>query len=221
MQFYIAKETDYETLQNIKAVLQDSNSTLVVPDDDSTYGASFDDIGAAGSYLLDVSAGVTSAQFVELGIAYAVKTPILVLSQPGVYVDPEVERLALEIIEFEDYAELPKLLDAYDSSRSFTGNDRVMLYMIVVLFWLGMTWGLAQFYLPLGIIGPLLVWLLARAVSSRIRAYDRATVFLPLATTWILFGTALSPVSSDLAALWLVCYWPLVAFVAKKLKFAI
>jgi nucleoside 2-deoxyribosyltransferase len=181
----------------------------------------FDELGACDALLIDISEHPGNGRVVEVGIAYALHKPIIVVKKPGVEHDYVYDGVSSVIIEYKDMKDLTRQLIEYDKERNFTVTDKGALLAMFLLVGAVLSWTASQLFLPLGLFIGIIYWLIVRKFSASLRAYDRIVIYIPLAVVWLYGFFALQPLYLPLALAWAIIYWIVVLFTLRKLKFSL
>ena len=143
----------------------------------------YDEIGASDLVLIDVSDGTNSRRAVELGVALALRKSVIITVRRGVEYKKVFTEIASTVIEYETYKDITQQLKKYEKDRSFNGTDKMMVFAMLVLFGLGSAWGLAQYFLPLGVMWAVIYWLLVRRLIPKTKLFDRVIIYCLLYTS--------------------------------------
>lgn len=180
-----------------------------------------DEIAACDALLIDVSGHPTSGRLVEMGIAYALKKPVIVVEKQGTHHKELFYGVSSEIIKYHDYEDLAHRLKKFEQDRSFNVTDKSTLFAISLLPGGILAWLSAQVYIPLALIVAVAYWLVVRQLVAPLRAFDRIVIYIPLAVVWLAVYYLLQSMYLPLALAWLVAFWVITVPLLQKLKFSL
>ena len=181
----------------------------------------YDEIGACDLVLIEVSDGTNSRRAVELGMALALRKPVIIAVPKGVEYKNVFAEIATAVIEYETYKDITQQLKKYDKDLSFNVTDKMMLFAALVLFGFASAWGIGQYFLPLGIAWTVIYWVLVRRFIPMMKLFDRVIIYIPLGAVW-LGGIALFyPISGLLAWGWALAFWFCAVVLLQKLKLSL
>ncbi len=181
----------------------------------------YDELRACEMVLIDVSDHPTGGRIVEAGMAYALRKPLIIVKRRGVVHKELFDGIASTIIEYKDYADLSQQLKKYDDTRTFNVADRLTILLAFLLPGLVGGWFLWQVFIPLGLIAPIVYWLIARSVFKPLRNYDRIVLYIPLITIWAIGFYLLAPLYLPLGLAWFFGFWLVTFVVLDKLKLSL
>lgn len=181
----------------------------------------YDELGACDALMIDVTNDPSSGQLVEVGIAFALRKPVIVVKKRGAKHKPVIQGVSSTVIEYEDVEDLAKQLDAYDTMRNYNTTDRITLLIMHLLVAGLIGWMLSQVFLPLGLVGAVGYWLVIHHFFKSVRIFDRIVIFIPLAGIWWIIFALLYPSSMLLGFSWTIAYWLVVLFLLRRFKFSL
>lgn len=185
------------------------------------WAAVYDELAACDMLLVDLADNPHGRRAVECGMALALKKPIILAIPKKSAPKKLFTDLASTVIKYDSYKDITQPLKAYDKQRNFNLTDQVLLFTILLFVGGVGAWILAQIFIPLGLVWPVVYWWLVRRFIPGIRAFDRIAIYLPLAALWIGGIVLLNPILSYLAWGWAIGYWFVVLIILQKLKFSL
>ncbi|MFZ2544857.1 MAG: nucleoside 2-deoxyribosyltransferase [Candidatus Saccharimonadales bacterium] len=182
---------------------------------------SYDEIGACDALLIDVSDNPTGGRLVEVGIAYALRKPVIIVKRPSVDYKPLFDGISSVVIEYHDYKDLTSKLKQYELDRNFNVTDKSAMLMMFLLLGGVIGWTLAQYFIPLAYVGMVVYWLLMRKLFEPLRAFDRIIILIPLAILWLAGLFYLKSFYIALMVAWGIGFWIITLYILRKLKLAL
>jgi nucleoside 2-deoxyribosyltransferase len=192
-----------------------------IADPKELWQRTYDEIGASDALLIDVSDNPTGGRMVEAGIAYALRKPVIVAKRRGTVHKGLFDGIAEIVIEYDDLKDLTTALKKFEHDRNFNVTDRSAMFIMFVLIGGVIGWVLSQYFIPLGIVGMVLYWVLVRRLFSPLRAFDRVVILIPLALVWLAGLFTFKAVSMALMIAWGIGFWVIVLYVLRKLKLSL
>lgn len=181
----------------------------------------YDELGSCDALLIDISDQPTGGRMVEAGMAYALRKPVVVVKKRGVHHKAVFDGIADTIIEYDSYKDLTKQLKAYDAERSFSVTDRSTLLVMFLSVGAVLGWFASQLFIPLGLVVPVVYWLVVRKFAPLMRAFDRVVIYIPLTVLWVGGFYLLQPLYLPLALAWGVMFWIVTLLIIRRLKFSL
>ena len=181
----------------------------------------YDELAACDGFLIDVTHNKGTANIVELGMAFALHKQIVVVKKAGSKHDTYIEGIANEIIEYENEKDLATKLKQFDDQRVFGTTDTFVVLGLLLLLGGFIGYLLAQVYIPLGILGSTLYWLVLRKIFIQVRDFDRLIIYIPIIFLWLAVFYWLKNDFMLLAIAWLVSFWVIALAVLRKLKLSL
>lgn len=181
----------------------------------------YDELAASDLLLVDVADGANSRRAVECGMALALKKPIVITIQRGMPHKKLFDDLASTVIEYDSYKDITQPLKRYDKQRNFNVTDQTMLFALLVFFGGASAWVLAQVFIPLGLLWPIVYWWAIRKLFPAVRAFDRVAIYIPLAALWLGGIMLFNQIASYLAWGWAIGFWFAALIILQKLKFSL
>lgn len=185
------------------------------------WAKAYDEIGACDALLIDVSDGPTGGRLVEAGMAYALRKPVIVTMKKGVHYKELFDGISATVIEYDSHDDLTAQLKKFETDRAFNITDKTAVFILFVAVGLALGWGLAQLFIPLGMVVPFIYWFIVRRFVPLLRAFDRVAIFIPLTLLWGVGFYIIEPISAALAIVWVVGFWLLTVPILRKLQFAL
>lgn len=180
-----------------------------------------DEIGACDALLIDVTNPPSDNRLVEIGIAYSQRLPVIVVKRQGVEHKALMDSVSEKVIEYSDYKDLTRKLRVFDRDRLFSVTDKSALLVMFLLVGAAIGWQLAQFFIPLALIGMIAYWMVVRQIFASMRAFDRIVILIPLGALWLAGLYWLKGVSLPLAIAWTLVYWIAALMVLRRLKLSL
>lgn len=180
-----------------------------------------DEIAASDGVIIDVSHAPSEARMVEIGIAYSLRLPVIVVKKQGVEHKHLMDGVSEQVIEYENHQDLSKKLKRFDRDRSFNITDKSVLLIMFLLVGALIGWQVWILFAPLGIIAPVLYWLVVRQIFTTMRVFDRVVMLIPVALLWLSGLWWLKGISLPLAFAWTLVYWIVAIIVLRRLKLSL
>jgi hypothetical protein len=181
----------------------------------------YDEINSCEALLIDVSDHPTGGRVVEVGMAFAMKKRIFVVRRQGTEYKQLFDGISSTVIEYETHKDITKELKKYYEDSNFNVTDKAMTFGLMLFFGGVIAWVLGKIFLPLGIIGAIIYWLIMRWIFKPLRAFDRIVIYIPLIALWLGGISFLIPIHQLLAFTWAITFWLVALFIIKKLKFSL
>lgn len=181
----------------------------------------YDEIGSCDAFLIDVSGHPTSSRLVEMGIAFALRKPIIVVERQGTHHKELFYGVSSAIIKYKDLPDLTRKLKEYDDDRVFNVTDKMTMLVMFLMAGGLFAWFLSQIWIPLAFFGAFVYWLLVRRMFRPIQAYDRLVIFIPLIAIWLTGFYVLRTVYLVFALAWLILFWIIALYILKKMKLSL
>lgn len=181
----------------------------------------YDEIGACDALLIDVSDYPTGGRVVEAGIAYALRKPVIVVKKHGIHHKNLFDGISATVIEYADHKDMSAQLKKFERDRNFSVTDKSTMFVMFLLLGGAISWILAQFFIPLAVVGAVLYWLIVRAVFPPLRSFDRVIIFVPLLCMWAAGLLILQPVNSAFAVAWGIGFWVIALLIIQKAKLSL
>lgn len=200
---------------------RDVDNAKNLKDQKQLWARIYDELAACDGFLIDVTHVQDAPNIVELGMAFALRKQIIVVKKAGSKYDSYINGIANDIIEYENEKDLAGKLKQFDDQRVFGTTDTFVMLGLLLLFGAIIGYVLAQIYIPLGIAGPALYWLVLRKIFVQIRDFDRLIIYIPLIFLWLAVFYWLKNDFMLLALAWLVSFWVIALTVLRKLKLSL
>lgn len=200
---------------------RDVDNAKDLKDQKQLWARIYDELAACDGFLIDVTNSKDTATIVELGMAFALRKQIIAVKKAGFTHDAYIDGLANDIIEYEGEKDLASKLKAYDDQRVFGTTDTFVMLGLLVLLGGFIGYLLAQVYIPLGIIGAVLYWLILRKFIVQIRDFDRLIILIPFIFLWLAVFYWLKNDFLLPAIAWLVSFWIVALIILKKMKLSL
>lgn len=210
-----AKLVDFSFIRDVQHYKE------TIRDPKELWGKVYDEIGACDALLIDVSGHPTSGRLVEVGIAYALRKPVIIVERVGTHHKELFYGVSSAIIKYKDMKDLTRQLKKYATDSSFNVTDQMTMLLMFLMVGGVIGYFLAQFWIPLGVIGALVYWLVLRKFFVPIRNYDRLVIFIPLIAVWAGTFYLLRPGYLVLSLAWLIIFWPVALYLLKKFKLSL
>lgn len=181
----------------------------------------YDEIGASDAFLIDVSGHPTSSRLVEMGIAYALRKPVIVIERNGTHHKELFYGVSSDIIKYSDYDDLAKKLKKFEKDRNFNLTDKLTLFAMFLLLGGVISWEASLLYAPIGFVVAIVYWFFVRHFFASMRAFDRIVIYIPLFVVWLTIAVLLKPIDVALAIAWTMIYWAAVLLVLQKTRFSL
>ncbi len=181
----------------------------------------YDEIGACDALLIDVSDYPTGGRLIETGIAYALRKPIIVVKKHGIHHKAAFDGVSSVIIEYDDSKDLTAHLKKFEKDRNFTITDKSTMLVLFLLLGGIIGWILSYYFVPLGVVGAVLYWLMVRTVVPQLRAFDRIVIFIPLIAIWIGGLFLLLPIGTAFSIAWGIGFWVIALLILQKAKLSL
>ncbi|MDB5177246.1 MAG: hypothetical protein JWN75_914 [Candidatus Saccharibacteria bacterium] len=181
----------------------------------------YDELRACDMVLIDVSDHPTGGRLVEAGMAFALRKPLIIAKKQGATHKELFDGISSTIIEYKDYADLSQQLKKYDDNRTFNVVDKLTVLLAFLLPGLVGGWFLWQIFIPLGLMTPVIYWLIARKLFKPLRDYDRIVLYIPLIAIWAIGFYLLAPLYLPLGLAWFVGFWLVTLVLLDKLKLSL
>lgn len=181
----------------------------------------YDELGACDALLIDVSGHPTSSRLVEMGMAYALRKPVIVVEKEGTHHKELFYGVSAEVIKYKDLKDLTKKLKKYDTDRSFNLTDKTTLFAMFLVLGAALSWFVSQYFIPLGFIVAVVYWIIVRQAVATMRVFDRVVIYIPLAIIWVAGFLFLKPLYLPLALAWAIGFWIVILYVLRKIKLAL
>lgn len=179
----------------------------------------YDELSACDALLVDVSNNPSGKSVIEVGMAYALRKPVIAALKQGTLYEQLFDGVTATVIEYKNYKDIIKPLKKFDKDRTFDVTDKSMLFVLLLFIGAVSSWSLAQVLLPAGIIWAVAYWFIVRAVFEPMRAFDRVIIYVPLAGIWLGGVWLLLPVAMLLAVAWAIIFWLVALLILQKKKF--
>lgn len=181
----------------------------------------YDEINACEAILIDVTDHPTGGRLVEAGMAFALKKRIFIVMRRGTEYKDVLNGIASTVIEYETHKHLTKELKKYYEESNFNVTDKAMTFGLMLFFGAGIAWVLGKLFIPLGVVGAIIYWLIMRWIFKPLQAFDRIVIYIPLVALWLWGISLLMPIHQLLALTWAITFWLVALFILKKLKFSL
>lgn len=180
-----------------------------------------DEIGACDGLIIDVSHPPNNARMAEIGIAYSLRLPIVVIKRRGIEHPLVIDGLSEDVIEYDDYKDLTQKLKRFDRDRSFNITDKSAMLVMFLLVGAIIAWQSWLFFAPLVVIAPIIYWFAVRYFFASMRAFDRVVILIPLAILWLSGLWWLKGISLPLAFAWTLLYWVVAIIILRRMKLSL
>lgn len=180
-----------------------------------------DEIGACDALLVDVSGHPTSGRLVEMGIAYSLRKPVIVIERKGTHHKELFYGISSEIIKYSDYEDLAKQLKKFDSERNFNLTDRLTMFAMFLTVGAVICWEAALYFVPSALVIGVIYWLFIRHFFTAMRVFDRVVIYIPLFAAWLVGAILLRPIDMTFAVAWTIVFWAAALIVLRKIKFSL
>jgi len=185
------------------------------------WARAYDEIGTCDALLIDVTDYPTGGRLVEAGIAYALRMPIIIVKRKGTHHKGLFDGIASTIIEYTDYKNLTEQLKKFDDDRNFNLTDRWTMLLLFLLPGAAIGWFLSQLFIPLGIVGATIYWLVARHFVAMLRVFDRIVIYIPLTIIWATGIYYIQPFSQTGVIAWMIGFWLVALLILRKFRFSL
>lgn len=227
------KDADNQDLDRLSKAIRDANlsgfcmsrdykgDSTVLDHPKDLWSLVRDEIGASDGLIIDVTHAPNDARMVEVGIAYSLRLPVIVIKKQGVEHKHLMDGLSEQVIEYENYQDLSKKLKRFDHDRSFNITDKSVLLIMFLLIGVLIGWQSWMLFAPLGIIAPVIYWLVVRQIFATMRAFDRVVILIPIALLWLSGLLWLKGISLPLAVAWTLIYWIIAMILLRRMKLSL
>lgn len=180
-----------------------------------------DEIGACDGLLIDVTHAPNDARMVEVGIAYSLRLPVIIVKKQGTEHKPVMDGVSEHVIEYDDYKDLSHQLKQFDTDRSFNITDKLAMLVMFLMVGALIGWQAWMLFAPLGIIAPVIYWLGVRHIFTSMRVFDRVVILIPLALLWLSGLWWLKGISIPVAVAWTIIYWVVAIIVLRRMRLSL
>lgn len=181
----------------------------------------YDELGACDALMIDVTNDPSAGQLVEVGMAFALRKPVVVVKKRGTKHKPVIKGVSSTIIEYDDVDDLAKQLDAYDTMRNYNTTDRLTYFGMHIAVAATITWLVSHLFIPFGLVAGVAYWLTIRHFFKSVRTFDRLVIYIPLIMVWGYVTVLLNELSVIAAFGWTISFWLVALFLLRRFKFSL